>query len=108
MFHPLGLDSNFSTNHPTEYRCLHIRGYLIWAAGAEASSRTEKSFVCQTTPHFGSTSREVSYSVRNYHTTSARNCKSPICRKPSVFMNFEYKWRNFVAKKPCFLCIIDL
>jgi len=25
-------------------------------------------FVCHSTPHFGSTSREVSYSVRTYHT----------------------------------------
>ena len=37
-------------------------------------SRT-KSFVCQTTPHFGSTSREVSYSVRSYHTRYARKSK---------------------------------
>ncbi len=26
------------------------------------------AFVCQTTPHFGSTSREAFYSVRGYHT----------------------------------------
>ena len=38
------------------------------SAGADASSRTVKSFVCQTTPHFGSTLREVSYSVLAYHT----------------------------------------
>ena len=36
------------------------------------------SFVCQTTPHFGSTSREVSYSVPPYHTGKYRKCKSPI------------------------------
>ena len=38
------------------------------SAGADASSRIVRSFVCQTTPHFGSTLREVSYSVRTYHT----------------------------------------
>ena len=27
-----------------------------------------KSFVCHSTPHFDSTSREVSYSVLTYHT----------------------------------------
>ena len=37
------------------------------AAGAETPSRN-KSFVCHSTPHFDSTSREVSYSVRPYHT----------------------------------------
>ena len=41
-------------------------GYLI----------AENSFVCQTTPHFGSTLRKVSYSVRMYHTPSAHVCKS--------------------------------
>ena len=47
----------------------------MWAAGAEISSRTV-SFVCQTTPHFGSTSREVSYSVPPYHTSNYRKSKS--------------------------------
>ena len=47
----------------------------MWAAGAEISSRT-MSFVCQTTPHFGSTSREVSYSVRAYHTINTGKSKS--------------------------------
>ena len=32
------------------------------------TSSWTKSFVCQTTPHFDSTSREVSYSVPRYHT----------------------------------------
>ena len=47
----------------------HSGGVPVWAAGAETPSRT-KSFVCRTTPHYGSTSRGVSYSVRKYHTTS--------------------------------------
>ena len=33
------------------------------------------SFVCQTTPHFGSTSRKASYSVRRYHTPNFAICK---------------------------------
>ena len=53
---------------PTEYRCYIKEGEIQCAtAGAAALSRNE-SFVCQTTPHFGSTSRRVSYSVRKYHT----------------------------------------
>ena len=31
--------------------------------------RGYRSFVCHSTPHFDSTSREVSYSVPVYHTT---------------------------------------
>ena len=34
-----------------------------------------QSFVCHTTPHYGSTSRKVSYSVRAYHTRNPSNCK---------------------------------
>ena len=36
------------------------------------------SFVCQTTPHFGSTSRKASYSVRAYITPNFPICKDPI------------------------------
>ena len=36
------------------------------------------SFVCQTTPHFGSTSRKASYSVRAYLTPKYSICKAPI------------------------------
>ena len=32
-------------------------------------------FVCHSTPHFDSTSREVSYSVRSYHTPCFYKCK---------------------------------
>ena len=45
------------------------------SAGADTSSRT-RSFVCQTTPHFDSTSREVSYSVLPYHTRETGKSKS--------------------------------
>ena len=34
------------------------------------------SFVCQTTPHFDSTSREASYSVHAYLTRKQEKCKS--------------------------------
>lgn len=43
-------------------------------AGAEPLSR-RNSFVCQTTPHFGSTSRRGSYSVGGYCTLFCRTCK---------------------------------
>ena len=46
------------------------------AAGADTLSR-EKPFVCQTTPHFGSTLRKASYSVQGYLTTNFPKCKSP-------------------------------
>ena len=59
------------------------------AAGADTLSR-EKPFVCQTTPHFGSTLRKASYSVHAHHTTKMGNCKSLI---------FE-KMKN--GKNPCF------
>ena len=37
--------------------------------------RGHKSFVCHTTPHHGSTSRKVSYSVLAYHTRNFAKCK---------------------------------
>ena len=58
------------------------------------------SFVCHSTPHFGSTSREVSYSVRGYHTPFYRKSKSPICKNFLLFMKLKYKcWEN-PAKNP--------
>ena len=36
------------------------------------------SFVCQTTPHFGSTSRKASYSVPSHNTPIYSICKDPI------------------------------
>ena len=50
------------------------------AAGADTLSR-EKPFVCQTTPHFGSTLRKASYSVHAHHTTKISKCKYLICDK---------------------------
>ena len=37
--------------------------------------RGKISFVCHSTPHFDSTSREASYSVRRYHTRLRRKSK---------------------------------
>ncbi len=37
--------------------------------------RGKTSFVCHSTPHFDSTSREASYSVRRYHTRLGRKSK---------------------------------
>jgi len=49
--------------YPTEYRLSYKEFFLIWAAGAEASSRT-KVLRLSLNSHFDSTSREVSYSVQ--------------------------------------------
>ncbi len=68
-----------------------------------------KSFVCQTTPHFGSTSREVSYSVRDYHTPYRGKCKSLISPFLSIFLERFHKKRGWQLRKtPCFLTHIDL
>ena len=61
-------------------------GYLI---------ADKMSFVCHSTPHFGSTSREVSYSVRAYHTPYCRKSKSPIYKNFFLFMKIKYKCRVF-------------
>ena len=58
----------------------------------------KKSFVCHSTPHFGSTSREVSYSVRTYHTLFYKKSKSPIYKKTPSFMKIKYKAPVFPAK----------
>ena len=50
----------------------------------------KKSFVCHSTPHFGSTSREVSYSVRTYHTLLCEKSKSPIYKNILLFMKIKY------------------
>ena len=52
-------------------------GYLI----------AEKSFVCHTTPHFDSTLREVSYSVRNYHTRCGNKSKYFFCKNRAPGVN---------------------
>ena len=46
--------------------------------------RGHESFVCHSTPHFDSTSREVSYSVRPYHTRKC--CKS---KYQNMFLLYE-------------------
>ena len=68
-----------------------------------------KSFVCQTTPHFGSTSREVSYSVRAYHTPYGEKSKSLISPFLSIFLERFHKMQRLHPRKnPCFLPHIDL
>ena len=59
--------------------------------------RGRKSFVCQTTPHFDSTSRGVSYSVLQYHTQEVRKSKPPFSffrkdnEKTKVFGYYDEK-----------------
>jgi len=54
------------------------------------------SFVCQTTPHFDSTSREVSYSVREYHTRKQEKSKSPFSqifeKAGDFFQSYRFLW----------------
>lgn len=56
------------------------------------SHRGRMPFVCHTTPHFDSTSREVSYSVRPYHTR--RKMKSKY-----FFLVFEKIFQKKARKK---------
>ena len=58
------------------------------------------SFVCHSTPHFGSTSREVSYSVRIYHTPLWGKSKSPIYKNTPLFMKIKYIRYVLKGKKP--------
>ena len=58
------------------------------------------SFVCHSTPHFGSTSREVSYSVQIYHTPLWVKSKSLICKNTLLFMKIKYKAPVFSVKNP--------
>ena len=84
-----GRDSSKSADFRlTEYRCIIVEVIQYGAAGAEASSRT-KSFVCHTTPHSGSTSREVSYSVRGYDTRKVRKCKSLFSNFAAIYSRGE-------------------
>ena len=62
------------------------------AAGADTLSR-EKPFVCQTTPHFGSTLRKASYSVWEHHTTKIVKSKS---LKWDIFCKGENHAKTFV------------
>ena len=56
------------------------------------------SFVCQTTPHFGSTSRKASYSVRGYITPNF-----PICK--ALSFNF-YRIPHYILLIPYYLLLI--
>ena len=58
------------------------------------------SFVCHSTPHFDSTSREVSYSVRKYHTLLWGKSKSPIYNFPAFFVKIKYKCYVFPLENP--------
>ena len=60
----------------------------------------KKSFVCHSTPHFGSTSREVSYSVRTYHTPLCKKSKSPIYKNNPLFVKIKYMCCVFPRKNP--------
>ena len=46
--------------------------------------RGHKPFVCHSTPHFDSTSREVFYSVRMYHTRFGGKCKYFFIKKKGL------------------------
>ena len=67
------------------------------------------SFVCQTTPHFGSTSRKASYSVRGYDTPNYSICKDlspqfvhflPNTRRPLVPPLSSYLPSSVILSKP--------
>ena len=61
----------------------------MWAAGAVTPSR-KRSFVLRATPRPGGTSREVSYSVRHYHTRFAPICKYPNFPPPEKPAKFQF------------------
>ena len=60
--------------------------------------RGRASFVCHTTPHSGSTSRRVSYSVRHHYTGKGRICKVLFFEKGNYFCKAE----DFVPEAVCF------
>ncbi len=86
-------------HYPTEYR-LSYKELFLYGQRVRKPHRGQKSFVCHSTPHFGSTSREVSYSVRGYHTISCCKCKSPICKNSLLFMKIKYICYVSTGKKP--------
>ena len=51
------------------------KGSFHYVQRVRITSSRAKPFVRHTTPHFDGTSREVSYSVRPYHTRRHRPCK---------------------------------
>ena len=76
-----------SLTRPSIVAC--IKEESIYGQRVRNTSSQTASFVCQTTPHFGSTLREVSYSVPMYHTRNAPKSKyifyflGKFCRFPS-------------------------
>lgn len=74
--HPWGRAAKIQpTIRPTEYRCYIKEDAPNMAQRVRIPHRGQKSFVCHPTPHFDSTSREVSYSVRSHHTRKRAKCK---------------------------------
>ena len=81
-----GKDSKKSADSSSDRVSPSIKEVIQYgAAGADTSSRT-RSFVCHSTPHFDSTSREVSYSVPEYHTSELKKCKQLF----PIFISFSY------------------
>ena len=78
------------TTSPDRVSLHTYKEIFLYAQRVRNTSSRTKSFVCQTTPHFGSTSRKVSYSVRSYITTLEDKCKSPILSGAPVFMKIKY------------------
>ena len=93
--------SEYRQVSPIGDRCYIKEGILYATAGAKTSSRT-KSFVCQTTPHFGSTSRKVSYSVLCHFTRRWGKCKG----KNPIFMKEPVLWHlcRLAEKEGQYLC----
>ena len=56
---------NWQAIYPTEYRCFIKEVSIMRSGCGNPIAENFFSFVCQTTPHYGSTSREGSYSVRS-------------------------------------------
>ena len=82
----IGSKLNMADLSPDRVSLLHKGGLTpICAAGADTSSR-KTSFVCQTTPHFGSTSREVPTLFATYHIRNNGESK-PFFPFPRKFMD---------------------
>ena len=75
---------------PTEYRCYIKEVCPICVQRVRWPHRGKKSFVLRATPRPGGTSREVSYSVRHYHTRFGKICKYPIFRRANFSLASGY------------------
>ena len=60
---------SFVSLTPDRVSLLTYKEHFLYVQRVRNTSSRTKSFVCQTTPHFGSTLRKVSYSVPVYDTT---------------------------------------